>query len=94
MARYIDLDKLLKDLEDELKDKNPNDIAYLVFKLFIGRLNREPTADVVPKSEVAEIIEETFRRIRENFTISELAKSTLSDLEAELKKKHKRGKRK
>ena len=52
MARHIDLDRLLKGLEYELKDKNPNDIAYLVFKLFIGRLNQEPTADVVPKSEV------------------------------------------
>ena len=55
MARYIDLDKLLKGLEDELKDKNPNDIAYLIFKLFIGRLNHEPTADVVPMSEVGEL---------------------------------------
>ena len=52
MARDIDLDKLLKGLEDELKDKNPNDIAYLVFKIFICRLSQEPSADVVPKSEV------------------------------------------
>lgn len=64
MTRYIDLDKLLKGLEDELKDKNPNDIAYLVFKLFIGRLNYEPTADVVPMSEVArEIFGEIYKSV-------------------------------
>ena len=58
MARYIDLDKLIKDLQDTLKDKNPNDLAYRVFSLFIDKLYKEPTADVVPKSEVERLEKE------------------------------------
>ena len=46
------------------------------------------STDVVPKSEVAEIIEETFKRIRENFVNTPICNVALSDLEAELKKKY------
>lgn len=41
------------------------------------------------RAEVArEVIEEIFLRIREEFSISELGKSALNQLEAELKKKY------
>jgi hypothetical protein len=61
--------------------------------VFADDIENAPTADVVPKSEVEKIIEETFKRIRENFVISPLCKSALSDLEAELKKKYAEGKK-
>ena len=47
MARYINLDNLIKGLNDTLKDKDQKDFAYKIFKVFIGRLDKEPTADVV-----------------------------------------------
>lgn len=81
MARYIDLDKLLEGLEDELKDKNPNDIAYLIFKLFIDRLNHEPTADVVPKSEVDDWI----ITAKENLIRIEELEAELSKANADVK---------
>ena len=45
--RYIDLDKLINDLKETIKDKNTNDLAYTVFSIFIERLEKEPTVDAV-----------------------------------------------
>ena len=88
MARYIDLDKLLKVLEDELKDKNPNDIAYLVFKLFIGRLSQEPTADVAPRAEVAREIFEEIDSIRDKTTAGNIMRLAFFKQLAGLKRKY------
>lgn len=60
-------------------------------RVHCSQIDELPRADVVPKSEVEKIIEETFKRVRESLTISELGKSALSDLEAELKKKYTEG---
>ena len=44
----------------------------------VGIAFDKATADVVPKSEVEKIMEETFKRVRENFVITPLCKSALS----------------
>lgn len=81
MARYIEETEIYKLVE-------PHGTA----KVHCSQIDELPRADVVPKSEVEKIIEETFKRVRENFVISPLCKSALSDLEAELKKKYTEGK--
>lgn len=53
--RYIDADKLIEKWQNTLKDKSPDDLAYKCFTLFIDGLKKEPTADVVPKSEVEQL---------------------------------------
>jgi hypothetical protein len=102
MARYIDADKLLEQVNSleqlarkRVCDTPTNSPAYERYatqfqerEKMLAILKAQPTADVVPKSEVEEIIEETFKIIRKNFVISPLCKSALSDLEAELKKKY------
>jgi hypothetical protein len=55
MSRYIDADKLIEKWQNTLKDKSPDDLAYKCFTLFIDGLKEEPTADVVPKSEVDDL---------------------------------------
>ena len=54
MARYIDADKLLADILDE-RIINKTEKAQTVLKHFEIMVNRQPTADVVPKSEVEEL---------------------------------------
>ena len=46
------------------------------------------SADVVPKSEVAEIIEEAFKMMQDNFVNTPIYKVFPSDLKAELIKKY------
>lgn len=95
MAEYIEREALLKHYRalaniDWNNKVSPPSWSY-AYESFIDHLEELPTADVVPKSEVEKIIEETFKRLRENFVISPLCKSALSDLEADLKKKYTEG---
>jgi hypothetical protein len=59
MARYTDIDNLIKIIQDQIIDTNPNDLGYKVLTQFIAALNHAPIADVAPRAEVArEIFEE------------------------------------
>lgn len=46
MARYIDIDREIALMKNTLRGKNESDFAYSIFKLFIDRLEKAPTADV------------------------------------------------
>lgn len=56
MPRYTDIDNLIKIIQDQIIDTNPNDLGYKVLTQFITALNHAPIADVVPKSEVDEML--------------------------------------
>jgi hypothetical protein len=93
MSRYIDADKLV-DLCDELAREPWNQKAAPIswadaFEDFISEIEGQPTADVVPKSEVArEIFEDLEMYVEEHNGCS----VNLSRCEfAELKKKYTKG---
>jgi hypothetical protein len=79
MRRYIDADKLLRNLPDDLP-----------YKASVKRvLIQAPEADVVPKSEVEKIFEEIEKHLIFNtYGIATISDKTL----AELKKKYTEGK--
>jgi hypothetical protein len=56
MARYTDIDNLIKIIQDQIIDTNPNDLGYKVLTQFIAALNHAPIADVAPRAEVEGII--------------------------------------
>jgi hypothetical protein len=58
MARYTDIDNLIKIIQDQIIDTNPNDLGYKVLTQFIAALNHAPIADVAPRAEVEKIFEE------------------------------------
>ena len=78
MARYIDVDAFL--------EKMKKTDRYFDVKFDIEEM---PTADVVPKSEVAvEVIEEAFKMMEDNFVNTPIYKVFPHRLKAELKKKY------
>lgn len=62
MARYIDADKLLEELNEELMyestmfSKEQEEYLQKGIRIAIGDVKRFPTADVVPKKEVYDLI--------------------------------------
>jgi hypothetical protein len=72
MARYTDIDNLIKIIQDQIIDTNPNDLGYKVLTQFIAALNHAPIADVAARAEVAnkiccEIEEEIVAALQSNY---------------------------
>ena len=91
MARYIDADALIKQMKDGKYVDRETSFQRGVnsaIDYWITEINHFPTADVVPKSEVArEIFEEIDELLVQNATM-QIATSTLHCKLAELKKKY------
>ena len=86
MARYIDADALKLDI-DLSQGASVLDMAISV----IRAVNDAPTADVVPKSEVARLLEDFQRSIRADAKVGMSAGEILlhiNNMLAELKKKY------
>ena len=100
MSRYIDADLI----KQKLQEKSINDPTTFINTVLIGLLDDAPTADVVPKSEVAvskteitkEVASEIFAEIEQlvGFCPIENQCAIVSLVEiAELKKKYTEGER-
>jgi hypothetical protein len=66
MARYTDIDNLIKIIQDQIIDTNPNDLGYKVLTQFIAALNHAPIADVAPRAEVEYWKEQCFHACMNN----------------------------
>lgn len=90
MARYGDLNELKLKVQRYMISNDGSGLVSIEVaeRWFLKLLDDAPTADVVPKSEVEKIIEDTFKRIEENFVNTPIYKIAPSDLKAELKKKY------
>jgi hypothetical protein len=85
--RHIDADKVMEEI-NRIGGHNLCEWETIGVKALI---DRQPTADVVPKSEVAEIIEEAFKMMQDNFVNTPIYKVFPHRLKAELKKKYTEG---
>ena len=81
MARYIDADKMI----DGYSTTFPYDLSYCDDRDLMEWLNNQPTADVVPKSEVEELSREYESLAKTVNEASELIRKLRSKI-AELKK--------
>ena len=91
MARYIDADALYEKLYPlDLVDKR---LYTINAKAVADAIAKTPTADVVPKSEVAKIFEEIEKSIDEYLNVNYAERYFyLLETIAELKKKYTEGK--
>ena len=83
MARYIDADKAMEEV-NQIGGHNLCDWSTIGVKALI---DRQPTADVVPKSEVEKIFEE-IEALRLKHTYGEIDEADLNIGLYELKKKY------
>jgi hypothetical protein len=101
MARYIDADRLsfyFNALAEHAEIEGLLNMAH-VHRRCLQMIEDEPTADVVPKSEVEKIFEEIEDALSENFhadcqmgdVIEDYYDDNLRDAIAELKKKYTEG---
>jgi hypothetical protein len=67
MARYIDADKFIAELEQEktVDLEFEDGVAVYEIEHTMNLIGMQPTADVVPKSEVENILDELMKEIRE-----------------------------
>ena len=95
MARYIDKDEFITQIQDnfctECNNYDGVKCKSCGIDDTIGMVENADEADVVPKSEIAEIIEEAFKMMEDNFVNTPIYKVFPSDLKAELKKKYTEG---
>ena len=82
MARYIDADALMEKLLSRLKD------GEVLYRISPQEIDDAPTADVVPKSEVAREIFEQVDGITDLFAKGLVGELEFYDMLAELKKKY------
>lgn len=90
MARYIDLDKAIERLKASPAFSNMGTDGYFLLDVVENLLNKQPTADVVPKSEVKKIFKE-FERLMENNEVWFRQTDEIREEFAELKKKYTEG---
>ena len=87
--RYIDADKMVS--KDNAYTTFPHDLAGCDDNDLVRWINEQPTADVVPKSEVEEIFAEIERNIYKLETPYQVLSCLPDGLIAELKKKYTEG---
>lgn len=66
----------------------PPEVIHLTLLTAQKNIRKIPTANVVPKSEVAEIIDEAFKMMEDNFVNTPIYKVFPHRLKAALKKKY------
>lgn len=92
MARYIDADKLIEKYENAMAEdwnKKTSPLSWSdAYDCVIADIDEMPTADVVPKSEIAKIFEEIERHSEDVGFSSFMERREFTAWIAELKKKY------